>query len=262
MKILRYSAIALLVLPLVATAQSASVSSASSLLSEITALEQQINALTTASSSLSVSTAPTTPSPSPTITTNLCPDLSRTLSLGASGADVGGLQEFLASQGIFHAVVTGYFGTVTQAAVETWQADNGIVSYGSPETTGYGVVGPRTQAAMESLCEGGQSGATNQSSQAQGSSSTSIKPQCMQTLPPSTECPTSWQPVLDSNGCTEYYQCAISLPNATNSATQNSSPAPTSSCPVAQVPTCSGTVESFKTSNGCAAYECVIGGSN
>lgn len=82
-----------------------------------------------------------------------CPLFTRTLALGMSDSDTGGditrLQVFLRSTGDYtYPEITGYFGVETERAVQRWQARNGIVSSGTPETTGYGAVGPKTQAAM------------------------------------------------------------------------------------------------------------------
>lgn len=76
--------------------------------------------------------------------------LARNLSVGSEGADVSRLQEFLARDPSVYpqGLVTGYYGSLTLAAVQRWQAKHGIVSSGTPQTTGYGVVGPRTRAAM------------------------------------------------------------------------------------------------------------------
>jgi hypothetical protein len=43
---------------------------------------------------------------------------------------------------------TTYFGTKTEIAVQNWQSRNGVVTGGSPETTGYGSVGAQTRAKM------------------------------------------------------------------------------------------------------------------
>lgn len=40
---------------------------------------------------------------------------------------------------------TQYFDVLTERAVQRFQTKHGIVSSGTPETTGYGRVGPRTQ---------------------------------------------------------------------------------------------------------------------
>ena len=43
---------------------------------------------------------------------------------------------------------TGYFGTLTQSAVQAFQCTESIVCSGSPDTTGFGAVGPRTRGRM------------------------------------------------------------------------------------------------------------------
>jgi peptidoglycan hydrolase-like protein with peptidoglycan-binding domain len=88
---------------------------------------------------------------------NSCPKIGRTLRMGASGADVSNLQAFLALDRTVYpeGIVSGYYGGLTQAAVERWQAKYNIVSSGSPATTGFGVVGPRTAAAIALLCARG-----------------------------------------------------------------------------------------------------------
>ena len=75
-----------------------------------------------------------------------CVELSYNLFSGSTDNTAGGqvtkLQRFL---GVSQ---TGYFGPATEAAVQRWQAQNGIVSSGSPDSTGYGYVGAKTRAAM------------------------------------------------------------------------------------------------------------------
>lgn len=100
-----------------------------------------------------------TTSSSPTVSTYAasCPQISRTLQSGDSGDDVVRLQQFLAADPSVYpeAQTTGYFGSLTQAAVQRWQAKYNIVSSGTPESTGYGVVGPRTASAIAIVCAGG-----------------------------------------------------------------------------------------------------------
>lgn len=86
-----------------------------------------------------------------------CPQIGRSLSQGDSGDDVTRLQQFLASDPSVYpeALVTGYYGALTEAAVQRWQVKYNIVSSGTPATTGYGVVGPRTAAAISILCSTG-----------------------------------------------------------------------------------------------------------
>jgi hypothetical protein len=72
-----------------------------------------------------------------------------------AGGDVSRLQRFLKERGHFtYPTITGYFGPATERAVESWQSANGVVSSGSPETTGYGVVGPQTRARLAQDCSG------------------------------------------------------------------------------------------------------------
>ncbi len=75
---------------------------------------------------------------------------------GDSGQSVVALQDFLAKSGVYSpSLITGYFGPATQAGVQRWQALNGVISYGTPATTGYGLVGPSTLRAMHRGCPGG-----------------------------------------------------------------------------------------------------------
>lgn len=92
-----------------------------------------------------------------TTSSSVCPQLSRSLKLGMTGQDVSDLQLFLAQDPSVYpeAIVSGYYGALTQAAVQRWQAKNGIISSGTPATTGYGVVGPRTIAAIRQQCASG-----------------------------------------------------------------------------------------------------------
>lgn len=91
--------------------------------------------------------------PSATSSAN-CPLIGRVLKRGSSGDDVARLQKFLASDPAIYpeALVTGYYGALTEAAVKRWQAKYNIVSSGTAETTGYGVTGPRTAAAISLQC--------------------------------------------------------------------------------------------------------------
>lgn len=89
-----------------------------------------------------------------------CPLIGRTLNAGSSGDDVSRLQQFLARDSSIYpeGLVTGYYGALTEAAVKRWQVKYNIVSSGTPETTGYGQVGPRTAAAISLLCTTGSYG--------------------------------------------------------------------------------------------------------
>jgi len=74
----------------------------------------------------------------------VCNLLRRSLSHGASGEDVSGLQEFLRDEGQFTANVTGYFGPITAKALAHWQESQGIESVG--------IAGPITRARIKVKC--------------------------------------------------------------------------------------------------------------
>lgn len=88
-----------------------------------------------------------------------CVTLTYNLYAGATDATTNGevtkLQNFLIAGGYMQGSATGFFGPITEQAVQKYQAGKGIVSSGSPDTTGYGFVGPQTRAAMAAGCSGG-----------------------------------------------------------------------------------------------------------
>lgn len=115
----------------------------------------QLNALTAQLQRLQNAQAPVSPSAS--WSAKACVELGRDLAVDSTdaltGGQVGKLQQFLINASVYpEARVTGYFGPATLRAVQRWQAQNGIVSSGGPESTGYGFVGPRTRAAMAAGC--------------------------------------------------------------------------------------------------------------
>jgi lysozyme family protein len=82
--------------------------------------------------------------------------LNRELQFGMSGSDVTSLQTFLAATPTIYPEgrVTGYFGSLTQAAVRNFQARNGIATVGR--------VGPITLAALNSQMNGGMGNGLDQ----------------------------------------------------------------------------------------------------
>lgn len=77
--------------------------------------------------------------------------------LGSRGAHVTAIQTFLAGNAQFYpeGLITGYYGPLTAAAVRRFQVFYGIVSSGTPGTTGFGRVGPVTLARMNALIASG-----------------------------------------------------------------------------------------------------------
>ena len=71
----------------------------------------------------------------------------RSLTVGSTGTDVTCLQNALMAQGHMTVAATGYFGSITKAAVAKWQAANGV----SPAV---GFFGPLSQAKFNSMAGG------------------------------------------------------------------------------------------------------------
>jgi len=87
-----------------------------------------------------------------------CPNFTYNLYLGLNDseteAQVSQLQKFLAQDSSVYpeGTITGFYGPLTEQAVKRWQAQQGVVSSGSPDTTGYGVVGSRTREKIRANC--------------------------------------------------------------------------------------------------------------
>ncbi|MBV9349340.1 MAG: peptidoglycan-binding protein [Patescibacteria group bacterium] len=85
---------------------------------------------------------------------------SRTMVYGMSGSDVRAMQGTLIADGYLSpGSNTGYFGSLTLAAVKKFQCDQNIVCSGSS----YGIVGPHTQAALASGTVSGSTAGTSSS---------------------------------------------------------------------------------------------------
>ncbi len=137
-----------------APAVAASTNTVSQLQAQIQALMNQVNALKGQTTTGSASGGGIGSNSS------ACPLVGRSLKKGISGDDVARLQQFLARDRTVYpeATVSGYYGALTEAAVQRWQVKYNIVSSGTPATTGYGVVGPRTASAIALLCTTGSYG--------------------------------------------------------------------------------------------------------
>ena len=69
----------------------------------------------------------------------------QSMDIGSQGSQVTALQTYLAGGAHYpEKLVTGYFGELTQAAVQRFQCAEEIVCSGTAATTGYGRVGPKT----------------------------------------------------------------------------------------------------------------------
>lgn len=238
-------AIVSLALPLSAGALSLSSTAQQieALLAEIAALQAKLNSYNAASGSggsAPVSSAPVS-APAGASGSSICYALTRSLSLGSSGSDVLALQKYLAAQGLLASgSATGYFDLATQAAVQHWQAAYGVVSSGTPATTGYGVVGPRTRQMLQLNCHVGET-------QAQ---SCPLAPQ------PSVPCAGTWHSIANASGCVTAWQCEVPLPQAAASTT--SAPSQCLMSPARPTNTCSsGTWLPVAGADGCiASWQC------
>lgn len=110
-----------------------------SLLAQIAALQAQLPAPSSA--------------PAATVPDAKCPKLYRTLARGSRGSDVSELQAYLVSQGLLASDgATGFFGGMTEAALQKWQAQNALVASGDANSTGFGLAGARTRALIAARC--------------------------------------------------------------------------------------------------------------
>ncbi len=104
-------------------------------------------------------------------------NLNHNLYRSLKGLDVTTLQNFLISQGLLASDAnTGFFGPLTEKAVQAFQKANGLVSSGTPLTTGYGNVGPITRAKINSLL-GVSGGLCTPASQTSGASVEALQAQ-------------------------------------------------------------------------------------
>lgn len=140
-----------LFLPLTAFAltQSEKESLVQSLLQQVAVLQAQINTIIAQQRGTSPTTGQTGSASVPQATAL---QLIRNLYLGVKGDDVSVLQQFLRQTGDFtYGEITGYYGFATAQAVQRYQCREMRICFGSPESNGYGVVGPKTRAAIGTL---------------------------------------------------------------------------------------------------------------
>lgn len=125
---------------------------------QIQALFQQVQQLMVQIKQL-MTTIPARPQTAPPATGGIggyarwCTSMKR-LTKGSRGEDVSDLQRYLKDVGVFEEKnITGFFGDVTEAALKRFQSNEGVVSSGDGESTGFGRIGPRTLAAMKARCK-------------------------------------------------------------------------------------------------------------
>jgi peptidoglycan hydrolase-like protein with peptidoglycan-binding domain len=95
------------------------------------------------------------PATTPTIAHTFTHDLSPY----SRSSDVTILQNFLITHGyLASGNATGYFGPLTTTALQNFQRARGIVTSGTPATTGFGNFGPQTRNAVNSLLGSTSSG--------------------------------------------------------------------------------------------------------
>jgi plastocyanin len=144
------------------TAPTSNTTNIAQLQAQVQALLAQIQAMQAAISGSGSTGAGTT---NTNVGASGCPQISRTLQKGDSGADVTRLQQYLAGDPSVYpeALVTGYFGSLTEAAVQKWQTKYNIISSGTASTTGFGVVGPQTASSIAAVCAGSTPGTSGSS---------------------------------------------------------------------------------------------------
>ena len=86
------------------------------------------------------------------------PPLTGPFGIGQRGDQVKLLQQMLIKDGSLSGEATGYYGPLTQKAVETFQTKYNLVSSGTPSTTGFGLAGPGTRAKLNQLYAGSSGG--------------------------------------------------------------------------------------------------------
>lgn len=105
-------------------------------------------------------TVPTTPAAPSVIAVSVSPVFTRTFNVGASSNDIKRLQQILNSDPTTKIAVSGagspgketnYFGSLTRAALQKFQCKHNIVCSGTPKTTGYGNLGPKTRAKIQEV---------------------------------------------------------------------------------------------------------------
>jgi peptidoglycan hydrolase-like protein with peptidoglycan-binding domain len=101
--------------------------------------------------------------------------ITSSLDIGSRGPDVTELQTYYSTDTSIYPskLITGYFGPLTAEATRRFQSAQGIVTSGTPATTGYGRVGPITRARIN-LLMGGNVGVSTKSAPSLSAPSVSV----------------------------------------------------------------------------------------
>ena len=151
--------------------------------------------------------ATTTPPLAYTLPSLPCLSLSRDLAVSSRGEDVRQLQLFLIKAGVLGSdSATGYFGALTEVAVQKFQSAY-VPSSQSSGNSEFGVVGAKTREAIFANCY-----------KKETSSGSKGSPLCEAAPLPSTRCEGIWQRIFAQNGCIEGYRCSRIDPNSLFSA--------------------------------------------
>lgn len=211
-----------------------------SLLQQITALQQQLASLTASSGVTATSSS------QPVGAAISCPDISRPLFRGLRGEDVSGLQRFLVEQKVLGAEdATGFYGPITEQAVQRWQQSQGVVTSGDAGTTGFGVVGAKTRELIRRACGNSSQVIPNVLPPSATRASTTPPKACPMYMPPLCTTGTLVSKGTDSNGCDLGAECRPAS-------------CPAVFFPKPQCPDGQSAIQNFSSSGCNLGYECKI----
>ena len=102
-----------------------------------------------------VSPVPVSVAPITTTTNQSYKKLTRQMRIGSRSSEVTRLQELLAKDSSLYPqkIVSGYYGQLTEAAIKKFQCRYNVVCNGDRNSTGYGVVGPKTLSKLNDVYE-------------------------------------------------------------------------------------------------------------
>ena len=140
--------------------------------SAASAVSSQASSVSQGATVTQTTTGPTTTKTISTLS-GITITITKVLKIGSENSEVRQLQELLAKNPEIYpeGKVTGYFGSLTRKAVQNFQKKYGIVSSGNENTTGYGLVGPKTLAKIKEVFG---TGATSSSSAQASSAASSV----------------------------------------------------------------------------------------